>query len=168
MTVQLLALPADAGPLVEDWLAAPHVARWWPPERSAPVLDALRGGRPLPPGLDAWRIDVDRRPVGYAQVSRIAADWAAAEGIGAGTLAVELLIGEADAVNRKLGREAIRALSAELFARPGTDRLVASPHPDNWGAIIAFKRAGYRERGRRQLRAGPVMLLTAAKAVWKG
>ncbi|HEY9566990.1 MAG TPA: GNAT family N-acetyltransferase, partial [Thalassobaculum sp.] len=79
-----------------------------------------------------------------------------------------LLLGDADAVNRKHGRAAIRALATLLFAEPGVDRLVAAPHPDNWAAIIAFKRAGFRERGRRQFPVGPVMVLTAAKAVWKG
>lgn len=156
MPVELLPFPADSAATLEAWLDAPHVARWC--------------RRPLPVGGRRWRIDLDGRPVGYAWDHDPALDgdaWRGEEGVGAGTRVVGLLIGEADAVNRKHGREAIRVLASRLFAEPGVDRLVAAPHPDNWAAVIAFKRAGFRERGRRQFPGGPVMVLTAAKAIWK-
>lgn len=168
--MEVIPFPADSAPRLQAWLDAPHVARWWRPERSLPVLEAMRAGRPLPAGLRAWRIDLDGRPVGYAEDGDPAAQpgsWATEEGVGAGTRTLALLLGEADAVNRRHGREAIRELTARLFAEPGIDRVVAAPHPDNWAAVIAFKRAGFRERGRRQFPGGPVMVLTAAKAVWK-
>lgn len=171
MALQMVPFPAGSAPRLEAWLDAPHVARWWKPERSRPALEAIRTGRPLPGGGRAWRIDLDGRPVGYAEDGDPAAQpgaWAAEDGVGAGTRTLALLLGEADAVNRKHGREAIRVLTGMLFAEPGIDRVVAAPHPDNWAAVIAFKRAGFRERGRRQFPDGPVMVLTAAKAVWKG
>lgn len=171
MPIQLTPFPADAAALLEGWLGAPHVVRWWKPRWTTAVLEALRGGGPAPDGIRPWRVDLDGRPIGYAQdyeVSRDGDAWSGEADVGAGTRGVELLLGEPEALNRKLGREAIRALAARLFAEPGVDRLVAAPHPDNWPAIIAFKRAGFRERGRRQFPDGPVMVLTAAGSVWRG
>ena len=171
MPLDLRSFPADEVGRLEAWLAAPHIVRWWKPAWTAPVLAALRAGEPAPGSVRPWRIDLDGRPVGYSEDYDLARDggaWDGVEDVGPGTRGIDLLIGEADAVNRKLGRAAIRALATRLFAEPGIDRLVAAPHPDNWAAVIAFKRAGFRERGRRQFPAGPVMVLTAAKAVWKG
>lgn len=158
MSIDVVPWPAGEDGRLDDWLAAPHVIRWWRPQQP-------------PPGARPWRIELDGRPIGYAEDHDPGLDggiWDVEADVGPATRVVALLIGEPDAVNRKLGREAIRALASRLFAEPGIDRLVAAPHPDNWAAIIAFKRAGFRERGRRQFPAGPVMVLTAAKAVWKG
>lgn len=171
MSIELAPWTAGGAERLQRWVAAPHVVRWWKPALTADVIAALRSGDAPPAGARAWRIDLDGVPVGYAQdydPARPGDAWSAVDGVGPGTRGVELLIGEPDALNRRHGRAAIRALAARLFAEPGTDRLVAGPHPDNWPAVIAFKRAGFRERGRRQFPHGPVMVLTAAKAVWSG
>ena len=170
MPIELTRFPADGAEMLERWLASPLVARWWKARWTAPVLEALHAGRPVPEWIHAWQVELDGRAIGYAQdcdAGRDSDAWASEDGVGPGTRAVAVLIGEPEALNRKLGREAIRALAGRLFAEPGIDRLVSAPHPDNWPAIIAFKRAGFRERGRRQFPDGPVMVLTAAKAVWK-
>lgn len=170
MSVDVVPFPENGAAMLEAWIAATHVARWWKPGWTAPVIAALRAGTAPPGDIRPWRIELDGRPVGYAQDHDLARDggaWATEEGIGPGTRGIDLFIGEPDALNRKHGRAAVRALAGRLFAKPGVDRLVAAPHPDNWACIIAFKRAGFRERGRRQFPDGPVMVLTAAKAVWK-
>lgn len=165
-----MPFPADGTAALEGWLAAPHVRRWWKARWTDPVVTALRAGGPMPGDTRPWMVTAAGQPVGYAQdydPGRDGAAWRTEEGVGPATRGVELLLGEPAAVNRKLGREAIRVLARRLFAEPGIDRLVAAPHPDNWPCIIAFKRAGFRERGRRQFPDGPVMVLTAAKAVWR-
>ena len=170
MSIEVIAYPADEVGRLTEWMTAPHVVRWWKPSWSEPAVAALRAGTAAPRSPRPWRIDLDGRPIGYAQDGDAAADgspWTTVDGVGAGTRSIDLLIGEPDLVNRKHGRAAIRALAERLFADPAVDRLVSGPHTDNWPAIIAFKRAGFRERGRRQFPWGPVMVLTAAKAVWK-
>ncbi len=170
MPVELAPFPPDQVDLLETWLAAPHVQRWWKPHWTAPVVAAFRNGEPLPDWLRALRIDLDGRPIGYAHDYDALSDgdvWRDVDGVGPGTRGLDLLIGEADVVNRKVGREVIRHLTARLFADAGCDRVVVDPHPDHWGAIIAFKKAGYREKGRRMFPSGLVMVLSAARAVWK-
>lgn len=169
MSIEVVAYPADEVERLAAWIAAPHVVRWWKPAWSAPVIAAFRAGAEPPASPRPWRIDLDGRAIGYAQDSDAAEEgspWSAVDGVGPGTRSVDLLIGEPSLINLKHGRAAIRALASGLFADPTVDRLVSGPHPDNWPAIIAFKRAGFRERGRRQFPGGPAMILTAAKAVW--
>lgn len=171
MSIEVLPFPATERERLENWLAAAHVGRWWKAGWSDPVLAALRAGVAVPSSTRPWRIDLDGRPIGYAQDVDVASDpapWSAIEGVGPGTRRIELLIGAADLVNRKHGRVAIRALSRRLFAEAGIERLVAAPHPDHWGAIIAFQKAGFRERGRHRFPDGQAMVLTAAKSIWKG
>lgn len=169
--VTLAPFPSGQAPLLRTWLGEPHVKRWWKPHWTAPVLAGFDEHGAAPEWLRPWRIDLDGRPIGYAHDYDVMRDgdvWTAVEGVGPATRGLDILIGEAGAVNRKHGREAIRALTATLFADPDCDRVVADPHPDHWAAIIAFKKAGFRERGRQLFPSGPVMVLTAAKAVWKG
>ena len=170
MTVTLAPFPAEQVDLLRGWLDATHVKRWWKPQWTAPVLDAFDGGSELPDGLRPWRIDLDGRPIGYLHDHDVMQDgdaWLKVDRVGPGTRGIGLLIGEVDAVNQKHGRAAIRAITAKLFAEPGCDRIVADPHPDHWGAIIAFQKAGFRDKGRAIFPSGQVMVMAAAKAVWK-
>ena len=170
MTLTLTPFPAEQVDLLRSWLDAPHVKRWWKPQWTAPVLDAFDAGTHLPDGLRPWRIDLDGRPIGYLHDYDVMLDgdiWLKVDRVGPGTRGIDILIGEADAVNRKHGRAAIRAITAKLFAEPGCDRIVADPHPDHWGAIIAFQKAGFRDKGRAIFPSGQVMVMAVAKAVWK-
>jgi len=171
MTVTITPYPPDEVGRLKDWLAAPHVKRWWKPHWTKPVVAAFEAREAAPAWMRPWRIDIDGRPAGYAHDYDVMQDgdvWAPVDGVGPGTRGLDLLIGEADLVNAKHGREAIRVLTRRIFEDGACDRVVADPHPDHWGAIIAFKKAGFRERGRQLFPTGPVMVLTAAKAVWKG
>ena len=170
MTVTLTPFPAEQVDLLRGWLDATHVKRWWKPHWTAPVLEAFGAGTALPDGLHPWRIDIDGRPIGYLHDYDVMLDgevWLKVDRVGPGTRGIDILIGEADSVNRKHGRAAIRVITAKLFAEPGCDRVVADPHPDHWGAIIAFQKAGFRDKGRVIFPSGQVMVMAAAKAVWK-
>ena len=170
VSIDLVPYPADEVDTLEAWIAAPHVVRWWKLSWTATVIDALRAGDPAQSGIRSWRVDLDGQPIGYAQdydVTQGDSPCIGVDDIGPGTRGMDLLIGVPDLINRKHGRAIIRALATRLFTEHGASRMVSSPHPDNWPAIIAFKRAGFRERGRRQFPGGPAMILTAAKAVWR-
>lgn len=170
MSIDLVPLPSDGLELVEAWMLAAHVRRWWKPAWSDPVVGALRAGTAMPDTIRPWRIDLDGRAIGYAQDYAVAGapdTWSAVEDVGPDARGIDLLIGDPQLVSRRHGREAIRVLTARLFGDPAVDRVVARPQPDNWPAIIAFKKVGFRDRGRRVTRSGPIMLLSAARSVWR-
>lgn len=165
------ALAVEDLPTVRGWLAAPHVKRWWRDAWTDTPFASLQAGEVPDPGLEMLRVDLDGRPVGYAQVYDALGDgtfWHGAEGVTDATRGIDFLIGEAELVNRKIGRVMLRALAAHVFADPSVDRIVTDPHRDNWPCIIALKRAGFRERGRLTVPGVNAMHLTLARGVFKG
>lgn len=69
-----------------------------------------------------------------------------------------LLIGERGAWGRGHGSEAIRLASDYAFRELGVRKLTAGCYADNVGSATAFRRAGWREEGRRPrwtARSGP-------------
>ena len=95
-------------------------------------------------------------------------NWTAISDVTAQTRAIDFLIGEADFLNRKIGQAMLRALAGKIFRDTDTDRIVACPHPDNWPAVIALKRAGFREKGRHPIPTMNAMYLTITRQTFKG
>jgi aminoglycoside 6'-N-acetyltransferase len=157
--------------LLRAWLEVPHVRRWWRTGWTDPILQGFENGAAIPEGMDACIFEVDGRPVGYIRgywaVREPSRFWQAIEGVTNATRGIDFLIGEADLVNRKLGRVMIRAFVVRQFENQSVDRIVAAPGRDNWPANIALKRVGFRDRGRIDRPGVNAMLLTLARAVFK-
>ncbi|MDA0342089.1 MAG: GNAT family N-acetyltransferase, partial [Proteobacteria bacterium] len=157
--------------LLRSWLEAPHVRRWWRSDWTDPILQGIENGTAVPEGTDACIVEVDGRPMGYIHGYWAGRDpgrfWQAIEGVTDATRGIDFLIGEADLVNRKLGRGMIRAFVVRQFEDQSVDRIVAAPGRDNWPANIALKRVGFRDRGRIDRPGVNAMLLTLARAVFK-
>ncbi|MBO6559359.1 MAG: GNAT family N-acetyltransferase [Nisaea sp.] len=158
--------PADEG-TIRRWLVAPHVARRTYRLFSDIVEtleDVLRD-----PLAGLFIAELDDRPIGLVHVYKAQGDqrWAGVADVTERTRAIDFLIGATDMVNKKLGRRMLNALAAQVFRDPGIDRIVVCPHADNWPAIIALKRAGFREKGRHPDAALNAMYLTVTPATLK-
>jgi len=157
--------------LLRAWLEVPHVRRWWQTDWTDPILQGFENGVAVPEEMDACIFEVDGHPVGYIHGYWAVRDpsrfWQAIEGVTNATRGIDFLIGEADLVNRKLGRVMIRAFVVRQFEDQSVDRIVAAPGRDNWSANIALKRVGFRDRGRIDRPGVNAMLLTLARAVFK-
>jgi aminoglycoside 6'-N-acetyltransferase len=142
--------------LVAQWLAAPHVARWW----GDPELALAEVGQALvDPSTRPYLILMDGRPVGYIQdYDMHAEDDHPYRDQPRGTLGIDLSIGEADLVGRGLGPRVIDAYVRKLFAE-GVPRVVIDPEPDNTAAIRAYEKAGFTEFDRRTTRYGPAVIM---------
>lgn len=151
-------LTRDDLPLVRLWLAQPHVARWWGDidEEMAGIETILSD-----PHVDAYLMLLDDRPVGYFQhYDPNAEDDHPFRGEPAGTLGLDLSIGEADLVGRGHGSAFIRTFVDQAFAR-GVPRVVTDPHPDNVASIRAFEKAGFARSWVREVPGfGPVQYMT--------
>jgi RimJ/RimL family protein N-acetyltransferase len=165
------ALAASDLGMLRSWLEASHVRRWWRAERTDPVIQSIEAGAPRGEVGEACIVEIDGRPIGYIRGYWAARHpsglWDGIENVTASTRAIEFLIGEADMVNRKLGRAMIRAFVAGLFEDQDVGRIVADPARDNWPANIALKRVGFRDRGRIDKPGVNAMLLTLARGVFK-
>jgi aminoglycoside 6'-N-acetyltransferase len=140
-------------PLLADWLARPHVARWW---REDPRLAAVEDRyRPCLDGRDPTELfvlEADGLPAGFFQRYLTADDsqWAAAlRGTGQPgvetAVGIDYLIGEAPLTGRGLGSSAITAFTWLALARyQGAGLVAAAVAQDNTASWRALEKAGYR------------------------
>ncbi|WP_193183461.1 GNAT family N-acetyltransferase [Nisaea sediminum] len=158
--------PADEG-TIRRWLVAPHVARRTH-RLFSDIVETL-GEVLRDPDAGLFVAELDARPIGLVHVYRAHGDarWAGVADVTERTRAIDFLIGATDMVNKKLGRRMLGALAAQVFRDPEIDRIVTCPHADNWPAIIALKRAGFREKGRHPDQSLNAMYLTVTPATLK-
>src|ERR1700742_635885 len=148
-------MTADDLPMIERWLAAPHVREWWgdPTEQYALVSGDLDE-----PAMDQYIVSADAREFGYLQCYDLTA-WNS--GFGAqpkGTRGVDLFIGEADMIEQGHGSLMIRAFVDERLQR-GTPRGVTDPDPNNLRARRAYENAGFAPVGMADTPDGPSLLM---------
>jgi aminoglycoside 6'-N-acetyltransferase len=136
----------DDLPRLREWLARPHVRRWYAPEPATREEVAAKYGPRTRDGhpVRSYVILLEDREIGYVQSYDL--DEAGLAG-GAG---VDLFIGEPEHVGRGVGSEALRRFVDEVvFGREGARFCVADPHPENRASIRAFEKAGFRAWGER-------------------
>jgi len=143
-------------PQVEQWLATPHVARWWgePEEQLALIRGDLEE-----PAMEQFIVAVGDHPFAYLQCY----DSSAWPNHGFGTLrartrGIDQFIGEPNLIDCGHGSAFVRCFVGGLFAA-GTRRVVTDPSPGNTRAIRAYEKAGFRKSGRVHTPDGPAVLM---------
>ena len=141
--VSLLPFDGTHAPLLAEWLARPHVARWHPdPQAWVDWAQKPAGG-----GSQAL-IAVGERLIGYLRwqrVSRETLDSVGLHEIPAGSVDIDILIGEADCVGRGHGPAALTEL-VERLRRDATIPVIGlSPSIENVAAKRAYTKAGFEK-----------------------
>ena len=144
-TVSLRLMTRYDYPLLDRWLAAPHVQRWWgavPASIEAkygPRIDRqhptsmfviLHNGRSVGVLQSYW---MTHEPEHAARVGVI-------NGVG-----VDLFIGEVALIGQGIGTRTLQYFIAEAadHSYPGWERIVADPDVENIGSVTAFQKAGF-------------------------
>ncbi|MBM3330574.1 acetyltransferase [candidate division WOR-3 bacterium] len=141
--VRLLALEARDLGLVERWLRAEHVRRYW--GDPAPVAVELSR---LPPSARASLIEADGRKVGLIvrqHPTREELDVAGLHDIPETVVDIDIMVGEAAEQNRGVGRAAIRLIANEALADPNVPLVMAATMVENVASRRAFAAAGFSE-----------------------
>jgi len=141
--ISLVPFDRSRAPLLAEWLTRPHVARWFPD----PVAWLEWALDPPPGGANAL-IACDGRPVGYLswrKVARETLDSLGLHEIPAGSVDIDILIGEADCVGRGLGPKALALLVDRLRADPTVPLVGLTPSVENLAAQRAYEKAGFRK-----------------------
>jgi aminoglycoside 6'-N-acetyltransferase len=141
--ITLVALDRSSESLLAEWLARPHVARWYP-DPAARLEWALD---PPPAGANAL-IACDGRPIGYLSWQKVGRETLNSLGlleIPAGSVDIDILIGETDCVGRGIGPQALALLVEKLSQDASVPLLGLTVSVRNTAAIRAYERAGFRK-----------------------
>lgn len=141
--VSLRPFAPTHAPLLAEWLKRPHVARWHP-DADARVAWALNP----PQGAAQALIVLGARPIGHLRwtsVDRETLDALGLFDIPAGSVDIDILIGETDCVGRGYGPAALVALIETLRADESIPVLGLSPSIANIAAQRAYAKAGFRK-----------------------
>ena len=126
---------------LRHWLSAPHVAIWYPePE------DHIAWAVNPPPSGSRALITVEGRSVGYIRwqsVSREILDSVGLYDIPAGSVDVDLLIGDLAFVGRGIGPKALLVLVSQLRQRGDVPLVGLSSSVENLFAQRAYAKAGF-------------------------
>ena len=134
-------------PLLQKWLAAPHVSVWWNEHFDLTSIEAKYG-----PGIDGSEpihvhlIQFEGVPIGWIQWYRWRDYPGHAIQLGADhrSAGIDLAIGEIEMTARGLGPAVIREFATYIFANRDLDAIVADPCVSNLRSISAFKKAGFK------------------------
>jgi aminoglycoside 6'-N-acetyltransferase len=142
--VSLATYGRDHAALLAEWLRRPHVARWHPD-----ADDRLKWALNPPPGGSQALIACKAQPIGYLRwqkVTREALDSVGLFEIPAGSVDIDILIGQPDSLGLGLGPKALSVLIDALRSDVSIPVLGLSPSVDNVAAQRAYAKAGFRKR----------------------
>ena len=146
--ISFAALREEQLPLLQAWLAAPHVARWW---GEAPTLsEVVTEYLPAIEGRDpTWHhvVSLGERPIGMVQWYLWSAYPDSEDGdIGAhgDEAGVDYLIGEADLIGQGIGPRMLgRYLDQIVFADPRVVGVRSTVHTDNVRSWRCLEKLGF-------------------------
>lgn len=143
MDVRLIAVTDDDLPLIERWLRADHVRRYWgEPEQNIRLLRE-------PPVSGNWRalIEADGSKVGlvlWQHPLRRELDEAGLHDIPESVIDIDIMVGEASETGRGVGPAAIRLVAETVLADRTVPFLIAATSIENRASLRAFAKAGFR------------------------
>jgi len=135
-------------PLLQEWLAAPHVGVWWKERLDLASVEAKYG--PRVDGTEPTHVFVveqEGRPIGWIQWYLWADYPEHARQLGAApsSAGIDLAIGEVKMTGLGLGPVAIREFTKQfVFVNRAVCAVVADPEESNLRSLRAFKKAGFR------------------------
>ena len=133
--------------LIEKWLLAAHVKRWWFKEWADSIFDGFNQSGVIPGKSSmVYIVTFREKEVGLVHIyPSITGETSGQTNLDSG---LRYLIGEREYLNQNLGSLAVKKAITVVFENKATERIVSEPQADNWSAIISLQRAGFRNRGR--------------------
>ena len=134
-------------PLVNRWLARPHVAEWWP-DGEGEVAEVVAACHDEAAETVPYLVQLEGKPFAYLQCTRESA----------GVRSIDQFIGEAEFLGQGHGSSFIRQFCDRLFAQ-AVPTITTDPDPINARAVRAYEKAGFRRIGPRDTQWGHILLM---------
>ena len=134
-------------PLIQKWLAAPHVKEWWHDDLDAEGIEAKYG--PRVDGVEPTHVYIillNENPVGLIQWYLWSDYPAHAVQLGAEITAagVDLAIGDEEVVGKGLGSQVLKDFVEKIiFEESMATSVVTDPEKQNSRSLRAFEKAGF-------------------------
>ena len=142
-------------PLIRHWLSLPHVREWWGDTQEQYTLVS---GDLDEPAMDQYIFSTAGSPFAYLQCYDLTA-WNSGFGPHpAGTLGIDLLIGEPGMIERGHGSALVRCFVDDRLQK-GAPRIVTDPDPANGRAVRAYEKAGFEKDRMVETPDGPALLM---------
>jgi aminoglycoside 6'-N-acetyltransferase-1b len=169
--------PVDVG-LAGQWLAEPHLARFW---LTGPGDRPTRLERHRSRFIEAMEIDwlapftlrwagegagdgEEPRRIGIVLLRHVnAMPYWRSQAAARETIGIDLFIGEASLLGRGLGRRAIGLGAKAAFSDQEVSALLAETDPRHAAAIAAFRAAGFTDSGHAVTPAGAARVLSRGR-----
>ncbi|MGH8951131.1 MAG: GNAT family N-acetyltransferase [Acidimicrobiia bacterium] len=146
-------------PMLAEWLAEPHVARWWNHEFTPEAIERDFGSTVdgEEPGEDHVVL-IDGRPIGLIQYSRYAdypeyeEELAAVLPVPDDAVSIDYLIGDPALTGRGVGTTMIAAFASHIWqTNPDATCIIVPVSSANAASWRALQRAGFRTVARGDL-----------------
>jgi len=150
MAIRMRPLERDDLPLVAEWLARPHVEKWWREASDIAAVEADYG--PMIDGADPTEGFIamrDGRAIGFIQRYLLAdyPEWQRAVAVGVGVipgLGIDYFIGDESMTGQGLGPQMIAAMVTASWTRyPDISAVVVDVLQDNRPSWRALEHAGF-------------------------
>lgn len=144
MKVRLLDVANSDLPLIERWLHADHVRRYW----GEPGDNARLLREPPAAGNGRAIIEADGRKVGlvlWQHPTRQELDGAELHDIPESVIDIDIMIGEAYETGRGVGTKAIRMVAETALADPTVPFIIGATMTNNVASLRAFEKAGFKQ-----------------------
>lgn len=176
MTVALRpATTADIA-LLERWDREPHVITATHSDAAAAETDDFDAAEDLELadtlGPDVWQLliaEVDGRPIGAIRIIDPAREpthyWG--DDVEPNLRALDIWIGERDALGKGYGTEMMRQAIERLFADPAATEIVIDPLASNTAAHRFYRRLGFEDVGRRRFDGSDCLVMRLDRARWE-
>jgi RimJ/RimL family protein N-acetyltransferase len=162
--ISFVPVAAEHYPLLQEWLAAPHMREWWgdPEEELGFIRDMVEGRDTTRP----FMIVLDGAPVGYIQYwflghhqnEQWTKDHPWLLELPSETVGIDLSIGDPAKLSQGIGSTALTAFVAVL-RELGHQTIVIDPDPANVRAVRAYEKAGFAPIAELEGRTGDDVLI---------
>lgn len=159
------ATPGDLT-LLRRWEAEPHVAAHAGTDGGWDWEDMLAA---RPPWRELLVAELDRRPIGFLQIIDPRLEETHYWGdVPAGLRAIDIWIGEADALSRGHGTAMMRLALERCFADPAVTAILIDPLARNTRAQRFYARLGFVAVERRLFDTDDCLVMRLERAAWEG
>jgi len=139
-------LAADDMAVLHEWLARPHVSRWWGEPETLAEVEAHYLTMIAPGSTTRGYIASSAgHPIGFVQsyVVKDSGDGWWEQETDPGARGIDHFLANGEQLGRGLGSAMVRTFVDELLRDPSVSLVQADPSPDNVRAIRSYARAGF-------------------------